>query len=148
MVESLECRLASTKRKKAYYDKHKALGLCTECMNPAAIGHVLCKIHLAKARSRDKADSERRKALGLCVRCGKPTFPSLTMCADCLFKRKAIVTRYYRNHSDKVNHKATSHRMELLEANRCRDCGAPLIDEETYRCVACRAKHYGTSFGY
>lgn len=72
-------------RKKAYREKHKALGLCIRCPNPATHG-VFCYHHSVKSRRNDikkceKQKRERRerglipeyrKEHNLCCFCGEP----------------------------------------------------------------------------
>lgn len=59
---------------RAYYDRHKAAGLCVRCPAPATAGS-LCERHAEQKRRGERLRYARRKRLGLCAECGKLRSP-------------------------------------------------------------------------
>jgi len=54
----------------AYRNKHKLLGLCTECPKYAVLGYSKCEYHLQIYREHTATRYKKRKEEGKCPRCG------------------------------------------------------------------------------
>jgi len=59
-------------RRRRYEQKHRDLGLCSQCSEPAVNGTSYCEKHLVSHRKHMKEIYEKRKAERLCVHCGRP----------------------------------------------------------------------------
>lgn len=108
---------------KAYYEAHKAAGLCVYCSNLPEPGVIVCKYHLERRRMRDRKEEAERKKLELCRECGKPRPSRVTFCDDC---------------REKHNKNSKNLRESWEATGRCITCGAE-HDSKYKRCTKCRA---------
>lgn len=91
-----------------YMNKHRALGLCTECCESAIPGYALCAFHLIKRRENKKRfrhrhrlellkktqDTRKRfKEEGRCPTCGGPNDGPTVKCARCLEWRTGLLPK-------------------------------------------------------
>lgn len=64
-------------------------GECTDCPNPATLGHRECAKHRRKRRRRGRARSRRHNQAGMCYHCAEPVHPGLASC-----HRHAVLDRW------------------------------------------------------
>lgn len=104
------------------YDRHRALGLCGNCNEPALPGLATCERHRTR---HEPGRHAKAVADGLCARCGRvPPSPGSQVCTEC---------------ADRRNAQAGRRRERLIEHGKCAFCGGP-NPTGTRRCDECRAK--------
>jgi DNA-directed RNA polymerase subunit RPC12/RpoP len=107
---------------KEYRARKKALGLCTECSNPAEVGRTRClsciKLHnLANIKTKAKYRSQ-----GMCE-CGREKLPNHYKCANCTEVGRLANIRS---------------RIKRKDNNKCTRCGKPLMERtDITKCINC-----------
>lgn len=109
---------------KSWREKHRLLGLCRECKNPAMPGHTRCERHLVFHADSDINRRRKRQRKGLCPKCGQPAEPNFRHCKKHLQHFREIKNNRLAN-------------------GRCRRCGPllhPEMDEGFVNCIFCRER--------
>ena len=123
-----------------YKDKEKQKEYNRECSKRYR------KSHLVEVYERNKIFYDKRKRNRACTKCGKKVKIGHTQCWSCLFKSSIYSKKYFREHFDSVTKRHHANRLLWIRTNKCARCGAPLIEDETKYCMACRS-YWGTRTG-
>lgn len=104
----------------------RALGLCTECDEPALKGHPTCRRHYEMNRRRSEEYRRRRLENNLCI-CGERVARGKTRCPECLqLERVRGRLRY----------------TELKEAGKCVTCARRRPLPGKVKCLRCAARDH------
>lgn len=107
--------------------KHRVLGLCHDCNNPAVPGKNYCEKCISRWKGRDlkaylAARRENRKKLGICQECDNVAEKGFTLCPQCNSRHREVISRRKR---------------ERIAEGKCRSCNN--IPTKGYKtCEACR----------
>lgn len=82
------------------------------------------------------------KKLGLCHDCNRPVSFGAIRCEVHLHNQNIMFRRSWEKNHKIYNNRRKIKRQSYLEERRCRDCGAPLIEDEVKLCVSCKTSSH------
>ena len=81
-----------------------------------------------------------RRTTGLCMNCNRKAILGHTRCAIHLFKSAFSARKHYEEHRNhKLEYLEKRQQSRLIEG-KCFTCGAPLIEDESKYCFACKSR--------